>query len=217
MEFVLPLGLDLIETPTQPFEEGYDVEWRDQDPPHYAFSAQVSVLRLERLVPAALACLPAFTRAVLEVRRPETELDADPDGPMLRRWVSGIVPRRVVVEVFRRYRIQLLHCGMAGFGAFDPESALEVFLDDHKLLCLWSPAPDPFERLLEAHRVPRRRDLPSVLDVEHAHMTLPEAADPARLVAARRFGHRVMDVEWFADAIRRRLGMRPDLGGGITE
>jgi len=38
---------------------------------------------------------------------------------------------------------------MVGFGAYDPDSALEVFIDDHKLLSLFSPSLEAFESLFE--------------------------------------------------------------------
>lgn len=207
-EFVLPIGLDVL-TSESSLEEGYDLSWRDDDTPHYLFTAQVSVLRLARLMPAALASLPRTLNAVLEVRRTDAEMDAQPDGPEVDRYVSGPVERRDVLGVFRRYEFQLLQDGMVGFGAFDPESALEVFLDDHKLLSLWSPSLEPFEQLLGAHRVPHRRDLVTVLDFDHDHCTLPGVPERKDVPRARQLRHRLNDVAWFADAIRRRLGMRP--------
>jgi len=210
-EYVLPLGLHIDGEPDEGLDEGYEVQWRDdEDPPHYFFHAQVSVLRLARLVPAALRCLPAFCHAVLEVRRSDAELDRDPQGPAVDRWVSELLPRDDVLAVFERYDFPLLHDGMAGFGAYDPDSALEVFLDDHKLLSLFAPSMEPFEQLLSAHRVPHRRELQTMLDLDHEHHTLPGVPDRCRVPRERALRRQRLDVAWFAPAIRRRLGMQPE-------
>lgn len=210
-EYVVPLGLHVEDGLGEPFDEGYEVQWRDtEDPPHYFFNAQVSVLRLERLLPAALRVLPAFCHAVLEVRRSDDELDADPDGPSVDRYVSDLLPRSEVLAVLSRYRFPLLHDGMVGFGAYDPSTVLEVFLDDHKLLSLFAPSMEPFEQILAAHRVPHRRELHTMLDVDHEHHTLPAVPDRCSVPRARALRRQRFDVQWFAPAIRRRLRMQPE-------
>ena len=210
-EYVLPLGLHVDDEPSDSFDEGYEVQWRDdEDPPHYFFHAQVSVLRLQRLLPTALRTLPRFCHAVLEVRRSDTEMEVDPDGPAVDRYVSELLPRGEILAVFERYSFPLLHDGMAGFGAYDPSSVSEVFLDDHKLLSLFSPSMEPFEQLLAAHRVPHCRELHTLLDVDHEHHTLPAVPDRCRVPRARALRRQRLDVQWFAPAIRRRLGMQPE-------
>jgi hypothetical protein len=210
-EYVLPLGLHVDDGLGEPFDEGYEVHWRDaEDPPHYFFNAQVSVLRLERLVPAALRVLPTFCHAVLEVRRSDAEMEAEPEGPSVDRYVSELLPRGEVLAVYDRYRFPLLHDGMVGFGAYDPSSVFEVFLDDHKLLSLFSPTMEPFEQLLASHRVPHRSDLHTLLDVDHEHHTLPAVPDRCRVPRAAALRRQRLDVQWFAPAIRRRLGMQPE-------
>ncbi len=206
---MLPVGLHVDGDEIAPLREGYELHWHgDDDPPHYFFSAQVSVLRLERLVRAALHALPPLCHAVLEVRRSDEELDKDPDGPTVDRWVSDLVARSEIVAVFERYRFALLHDGMAGFGAYDPESPLEVFLDDHKLLSLYAPTMEPFEQLLGAHRVPYVKDLRTLLDFDHEHHTLPAVPDRCRVPRARALRRQRLDVRWFGPAIRRRLAMQ---------
>jgi len=139
-EYVLPVGLHLDAPAPPELAEGYEVRWRDEDdPPHYFFYAQVSVLRVERLLTAALALMPARCHAVLELRRCDERMEQEPDGPAQDRFVSALVPRAQVAAVLDRYRFQILHDGMAGFGFYDPDSPLEVFLDDHKLLSLFAP------------------------------------------------------------------------------
>jgi hypothetical protein len=210
-EYVLPVGLLVDGDPGDPLGEGYEVQWRDdEDPPHYFFHAQVSVLRLERLVPAALRCLPRFCHAVLEVRRSDAEMERDPDGPSVDRWVSDLLPLTELMNVFERYRFPLLHDGMVGFGGYDPESAFEVFLDDHKLLSLFSPSMEPFEQLLAAHRVPDTRELRTLLDLDHEHHTLYSVPERVVVPCAKRLRRKRLDVGWFSGAIRQRLRMQPE-------
>ncbi len=208
-QYLGPIGLFVTNDDDAPeLEEGYDVQWRDDEvPPHYFFHAQISALRLQRAFPSALAILPRYCHAVLEVRRSDEQMDRDPEGPAVDRWVSDLLPRSQVLEVLARYRFAILHDGMVGFGAYDPDSALEVFLDDHKLLSLFAPSTEPFEQLLAGFRVPHRRELRTILDRDHEHHTLPAVPDRIEVPSARALRRQRLDVAWFALAIRRRLAM----------
>lgn len=208
-EYVLPVGLQ-FDPPTPSPAEGYEVEWQDdEDPPHYAFCAQVSALRVERLFRDAIDCLPPYVHAVLEVRRPDQEMDEDPEGPTHLRWASGMVHREEVDRILTRYAFQICHDGMVGFGVYDPDSALEVLLDDHKLLNLFSPRLDPFERLLKRHRVPCADRIEAMVEAPHEHFTLRDIPFQRATPMPHYLSRRRFDVDWFAEAIRRRLRMRP--------
>ena len=208
-ECVLPVGLHLEAPSVAELAEGYEVHWRgDDDPPHYFFYVQLSVLRVERVLEAALALMPARCHAVLELRRTDAQMDADPEGPAQDRFVSPLVPRAEVAAVLDRYRFQILHDGMAGFGFYDPDSPLEVFLDDHKLLSLFSTELDPFEGILERLCVPSRSGLATVLDLEHEHHGLIAVPDRTQCRRHEWLRRRKYDVNWFGGAIRRKLRMR---------
>ncbi len=210
-EYVLPVGLHLDERPSSELAEGYEVRRRDdEDPPHWFFYAQLSVLRVERVLDEALARMPERCRAVLETRRSDEDADADPTAPAQDRFVSALVPREEVAAVLARYRFQILHDGMAGFGFYDPDSPLEVFLDDHKLLSLFSAELDPFEEILDGLGVPRQERLDTVLDLSHEHHGLVAVPDRTRCRRHEWLRRRKYDVEWFGGAIRRRLRMRPE-------
>jgi hypothetical protein len=216
-EYVLPVGLHLDAPAAPELAEGYEVRWRDEDdPPHYFFYAQVSVLRVERLLTAALAVMPPRIHAVLELRRCDERMEEEPAGPAQDRFVSALVPRDEVAAVFERYRFQILHDGMAGFGFYDPASPLEVFLDDHKLLSLFAPGLEPFEGLLAGLGVPHRERLGTVLDLEHEHHGLVAVPDRTACKRHEWLRRRKYDVNWFGRTIRRRLRMRaePQLSGG---
>src|SRR6185436_18455062 len=69
-EYVFPVGLHVDAPETSALAEGYEVRWRDgDDPPHYFFYAQLSVLRVQHVLDEALALMPPRCRAVLELRR----------------------------------------------------------------------------------------------------------------------------------------------------
>jgi hypothetical protein len=209
IEYVLPVGLHVPKSPRDELVEGYEVRWRDEeDPPHYFFYAQVSVLRVERVLEAALSLMPTRCHAVLELRRPDDEIEADPEGPSCDRFVSDLVETSDIADVLERYRFQILHDGRTGFGFYDPDSPFEVFLDDHKLLSLFSADLEPFESILGGLDVAHRRRLDTVLDLEHEHhglASVPDGTDCRRHAWLRR---RKYDVAWFGGAIRRRLRMR---------
>lgn len=208
IQYVMPAGLHL-ERGDDKLREGYEVHWRDEEnPSHYVFHAQVSVLRLERLYRDSLELLPPFCRAVLEIRRSDEQMDGDPDGPQQDRWSSDLVTKAEVLSILDRYGFQLLHDGMVGFGAYDPDSPFEVFLDDHKLLSLISAEIEPFESVLASHRVPHFRQVRTVLDFDHEHYTLPAVPDRWDVPHADTFRRRRLNVTWFARAIQRRLRMQ---------
>lgn len=208
-EYVPPAGIVRSGSPEPGLEERYEVQWRDdEDPPHYFYWVQASALRLERLVGEAFALLPDRVRVVLEVRRTADELDRDPEGPSQDRWSSGVVPRDRLAAVWREHGAALVHDGTVGFGAYDPDSPLEVFLDDHKLLSLFAPDTEPFESLLRRHGIEEGRAFATLLDTDHEHLAL-QALRAGSAASRRAWGRRkALDVAVFAPAIRRALRMR---------
>src|SRR5262245_23014049 len=152
--------------------------------------------------------MPARCHASLELRRPDERVEADPDGPAQDRFVSALVPSTEVADVFERYRFQILHDGMVGFGFYDPDSPFEAFLDDHKLLSLFSADLEPFESLLETLGVPHRTHVSSVLDLEHEHHGLIAVPDRTEIRRHDWLRRRKYDVNWFGPTIRRRLRMK---------
>jgi hypothetical protein len=214
-EFVLPAGLFWAAPPDPPPEEGFELAYRENDEtPHYFFYAQLSSLRLERFFTDALRCLPERVHAVLEIRRPDEARGAAPDARETDRWASELVPLDDVLRVASKYAFQLLHDGTVGFGAYDPDSPLEVFLDDHKLVSLFSAEVEPFAPLLETFGVPQVDQIASILDVDHEHV--PLAKIPDRCPEPRRewLRRRQFDPRWFAPAIQRALDMVPQEGDG---
>lgn len=213
-EFVLPAGLVPDAPPDPPLEEGYEVRWRDdEDPPHYDFWVQASVLRLGRILTEAFGVLPEQVHAVLEFRKAEREDEraaaaGDESAPSHERWVSPLVPRTKVLAVLDKFGVQILHDGTVGFGAYDPESALEVFLDDHKLLSLFAPGLDPFDAILRKHGVPAAEGFATVLDGDHDHLALAELPEVCPEPRREWLKRKRFDPEWFVPSIRRALRMR---------
>ncbi|MCG3134733.1 MAG: hypothetical protein HMLKMBBP_02093 [Planctomycetes bacterium] len=208
-EFVLPAGIVWTAPPDPLPEEGYELAWReDEEPPRYFFYAQLSVLRTERVFTGALSLLPPRVRAILELRRDDDTREADPEGPEHDRWVSPEVDLAEVMRVFGKYSVQILHDGTVGFGAFDPDSPAEAFLDDHKHLTFFAEDPEAFTALLDRHGVPQVEHVASVLDVAHEHLSLPEVAERCRDPRRDWMRRRTFDPRWYIPAIRRALKMK---------
>lgn len=212
-EYVLPAGLVRDGAGDPALEERYEVTWRDgEGDPHRFYWVQVSALRLERFVADALTLLPDEVHAVLEVRHEAPEADAapaDPDAPAQDRYAGGPVTKDRLLRIWARHGAALVHDGLVGFGAYDPESPLEVFLDDHKLVSLFAgDGEDPFEELLARHAIPEGRTFATILDAEHDHLPLtelPRRGHCRKRAWPRRRGN---DVRWFAAEIRKALGLR---------
>lgn len=208
-EYILPAGLVRIGAGEPALEERFEVQWRgDDESPHYFYWVQASALRLERLVADAILLLPPRVQVILEIRQSDEAIDADPDLPSQIRFASGVVPREAALAVWKEHGPALVHDGMVGFGAYDPQSSLEVFLDDHKLLSLFAPSQEPFDALLERHGIPEGDTFPTILDHEHDHVPLVDLPKRAPCVKRAWPKRRHHDVAWFAPAIRRALRMR---------
>lgn len=208
-EYVLPAGLLPSGSEDPGLEERYEVQWRDEDePPHYFFWAQVSALRLVRFMADAFRLLPDDVHVVLELRRRDPEEDdPDPSAPAQERWASHLVSREALLAVWEAHGLALVHDGTVGFGAYDPDSPLEVFLDDHKLVSLFAADLDPFEALLRRHGIPEGKRFPTILDADHDHVTLCDLPQKGRCRKRAWPRRRRTDVAWFAPAIRKTLRM----------
>ena len=83
------------------------------------------------------------------------------------------------------YEDLLLNDGCTGIAVLNPRIPMEVQFDEHKLLYVYAPDLRPFRKVLRAHGVRRRRDLPLISEAEHLHHTTDEQAEEFRQLCLR--------------------------------
>lgn len=71
----------------------------------------------------------------------------------------------------------LLNDGCAGVAVLAQERAIEVQLDEHKLIYVYADDLKPFRRILKAHGIRRIDDMRLIAESEHVHLSTPELAD----------------------------------------
>ena len=115
----------------------------------------------------------------------------------LRR--SGI-DRPVLASHFCDFEELLTHDGCTGVAVLADRVPMEVQFDEHKLFHVYAPNLKPFRRVLRAHGVRRRAQLPLISEGEHLHHTTDDFADSFRQLAVRLgvgdFDRVLSDGEW---------------------
>ncbi len=122
---------------------------------------------------------------------------ATDDHTDLRR--SGI-DRPVLASHFCDFEELLTHDGCTGVAVLADRVPMEVQFDEHKLFHIYAPSLKPFRRILRAHGVRRRAQLPLISEGEHLHHTTDDYADTFRQLAVRLgvgdFDRVLSDGEW---------------------
>ena len=134
--------------------------------------------------PDSGACLPALVAAVssedlfatfLELLEPLGEtcdvvLESTHDAAAGRREFGREGIERLVLEsLLWEFEDLLLHDGCTAVAVMHPEHALEVQLDEHKLLVVYAHARLPFERVLRTRGLGRDDRLRVISQGEHLH------------------------------------------------
>ncbi len=141
-------------------------------------SAAVSA---ERLFDTFLALLEPLGDEVHVVLESSHGAAAD-EHTDLRR--SGI-DRPVLASHFCDFEDLLTHDGCTGVAVLSEGGPMEVQFDEHKLFHVYAPDLRPFRRVLRAHGVRRRLQLPLISEGEHLHHTTDAHADAFRQLATR--------------------------------
>jgi hypothetical protein len=91
----------------------------------------------------------------------------------------------VLASHFCEFEDLLTHDGCTGVAVLANRVPMEVQFDEHKLLHVYAPNLKPFRRILRAHGVRRRKQLPLISEAEHLHHTTDAYADEFRQLALR--------------------------------
>src|SRR5262249_35835864 len=65
----------------------------------------------------------------------------------------------------------LMHDGCTGVAVMSSEAPMEVQFDEHKLLIVYAPDLQEFERVMKDHRIPRNDRIRLITEGEHLHST----------------------------------------------
>jgi hypothetical protein len=90
-------------------------------------------------------------------------------GPTPENFSREGIERLVLESILWDYEDLLLHDGCTGIAVMHPELAVEVQLDEHKLLVVYAPTRLPFERILKARGLGRDDRLRVISQGEHVH------------------------------------------------
>jgi hypothetical protein len=106
----------------------------------------------------------------------------------------------VLASHFCDFEELLTHDGCTGVAVLADRVPMEVQFDEHKLFHVYAPNLKPFRRILRAHGVRRRAQLPLISEAEHLHHTTDDFADSFRQLAVRLgvgdFDRVLSDGEW---------------------
>ena len=91
----------------------------------------------------------------------------------------------VLMSHFCDYEDLLLHDGCTGTAVISSSEPMEVQFDEHKLLVVYAPDLEPFERILLQHGIPRDDRLKLITEGEHLHSSQPEQLEQFEQMACR--------------------------------
>jgi len=198
--FVSPLGIRLVEGENYRQREAYEIRYlKDDDIPRYQFTIAISLRRAGALLRRLLRLLDSPVATIIEIPAPE---DAEPpDEPaeddeggnedwrtderrerddemqdLCDVWMSQELDVRSVLRAFSDHEHLLLHDGLIGFGALSAKAHTELFLDDHKLIHLYTPDLESPEHILHDFGLAATDRLRHFSDLVHTHYSLSALA-----------------------------------------
>lgn len=95
------------------------------------------------------------------------------------------IDRPVLASYLCEFEELLLNDGCTGVAVLSAAGPVEVQFDEHKLLYVYAADLKPFRRVLKAHGVRRRKEMPLIAEAEHLHHTTDEHADTFRQLCMR--------------------------------
>lgn len=186
--FRYPLGIELVEGENYRQYESYEAEYLiDDEYPRYQYTIAVSTERLPGLFAALAAALPDRVSIILEV--PGTDEDS------CDIWMSPGLPKIAFLECFRRHSQLFCNDGMVGYGAMAPDTHVELFMDEHKIVYYYGSIMDPPDGVLGRFKVPYVGSLRHYSELSHVHYALASRGGEDYLAVAERLMEE-MDLEY---------------------
>ncbi|MBC3873799.1 hypothetical protein [Undibacterium flavidum] len=95
-------------------------------------------------------------------------------GDRVDTYLSAFTPRTSINKVIQTHLKTLIHDGMIGFGFawYDTEKHEEIFVDDHKIICILTSNLSKFETVLQSHHIKHNDSLSFISEHGHSHINL---------------------------------------------
>lgn len=168
--FAFPLGI--IPSASYIPSEGYTQEFipssaENEHGDLYSYTVNLSAEKLCDFLQDAFLLFGPF--ATLRLERWSEDINRERDV-----FYSAELELSRAVNVFERYKELWLECGFVGFGMNDPDSGLQVFVSDHKVLSLSLPSKlrEEGENLIEKYGLEFDDMLEFSFNYEHWHQSL---------------------------------------------
>ena len=166
--FEYPIGIEMIEGENYRQREGYEVVYlKDEELPRYQYTVAVSADSVGEAFRRLAGCLPGLVCVVLEV--PGGEHDG---RDVCEVWTGPPVKGDLLLRAFREHERLFVHDGLVGFGAVSEDGLSEVFLDEHKLIFVYTRDMDGPDAALAGLGVPAVSRLRHFSELGHVHTSL---------------------------------------------
>ena len=166
--FCFPIGLEMMEGENYRQRESYDVSYlKDEELPRYQYTVALGADSVGRAFLELATCLPGKVRVVLEVPGGE-----ESGRDVCEVWTGPPTERDLFVRAFRRHERLFVHDGLVGFGAVSADGLTELFLDEHKLIYLFTRDMDGPDAALARLGVPTVPMVRHFSELGHVHTSL---------------------------------------------
>ncbi len=169
-EFEFPAGIQMPQRSNFRQREGYEVSYlKDDDMPRYRYSMVLSAARIRTAMELVLDMMPPVVSLVIE----ESKLGGR-DGPRVEVWASAEMRLDIARQVWNDHHHLFVHDAMVGIGLADSGAGLEVSLDCHKILYIYSAQMEPPEKIVQTLNLTYFKRLPHISDLGYAPLSLRE-------------------------------------------
>jgi hypothetical protein len=94
----------------------------------------------------------------------------------VRLWRREGIDQVVLVSLLCEFEQLLTHDGCTAIAVLNQHRPVELQFDEHKLLHVYAPHLQPFQRCLHRWGIPHCRHLPLICEADHLHHTQPRFA-----------------------------------------
>lgn len=188
-EFVYPTGIEMVEGENYHQAQGYDVVYlKDEESPRYQFSIVASNEKLSRIFCWLSSLLPEEVSPILEIPS-ENILNSE----LCDVWVGSPIAKNTALDKFREFEEFFTNDGLVGFGLLSPKRDVELFLDEHKVIYIFSRSMDAPADILSMLGICPRAKLKHFTQLDHFHLSVSDSEKFAELANKLK---KLFGLEW---------------------